>query len=106
MITPTWNTINEPLYPWVQTIERIVCAENLPMMSGADIYIMSDYSGDSKASKFNVISVLYMDFRASMAWEVKRRAVRRLYLSDGRRISFKSLGDRQRQKALIPFLEA
>jgi hypothetical protein len=47
-----------------------------------------------------------MDLHASTEWERRRRLIRRRHLADGRRLAFKSLGDRQRRAALVPFLEA
>ncbi len=101
-----WKPIEKPLYGWVRTIERIICSQRPPEMSGPIVNIFSDYSGDSKKSNYHVISVLYLDVHASANWELRRRIVRQRYLGDGRRISFKSLGDRQRQQALVPFLQA
>jgi hypothetical protein len=70
------------------------------------VNIFSDYAGQHKASSYDVTSILYMDLYESSAWETERRLVRDRYLRDGRRLSFKALGDRQRQQALIPFLQA
>jgi hypothetical protein len=106
MINRGWNSIEDPLYPWVLTVERILHTQELPLMSGPIINIFSDYSGDSKASSYDVISALYLDLYSSSDWEMQRRVVREKYLADGRRVAFKNLGDRQRQKALIPFLQA
>ena len=101
-----WNSIEMPLFPWVRTVERIIRAQRPPDLRGPIINIFSDYSGDNKQSPYEVISILYFDLAASMEWEYRRREIRRRYLKDGRRMSFKSLGDRQRQRALIPFLQA
>ncbi|HEX6441626.1 MAG TPA: hypothetical protein VF007_05515 [Stellaceae bacterium] len=65
----------------------------------------SDYGGDHKSSRFNAYCFLIADETPSR-WAVERRRVRQKYLSDGRRMSFKRLGDPQRQQALVPFLEA
>lgn len=101
-----WRQIEKPLFGWVRTIERIICSQRPPEMSGPIVNIFSDYSGDTKRSDYHVISVLYLDVHASAEWELRRRVIRQRYLADGRRISFKALGDRQRQSALVPFLQA
>lgn len=101
-----WNRIDSPLYPWAKTIERIITAEKLPEMNGPTINLVSDYGGEHKASKYKTISVLYLDLHASVEWEYLRRIVRRDFLPDGRRLSFKRLSDRYRQRALVPFLQA
>jgi hypothetical protein len=106
MNNPRWNLIERPLYRWVPTIERILCAQQLPAVRGSVINIFSDYGGEHKGSWYNVTAVLYLDLYTSATWEMLRRSVRKRYLADGRRLSFKTLGDRHRQRALIPFLEA
>ncbi len=101
-----WNPIRVPLYPWVPTMEKIISAHELPILSGPVITITSDYSGSHKSSNYQIISVLYVDLEFSQGWEFQRRKIREQYLRDGRRLSFKALNDRQRQKALIPFLKS
>lgn len=101
-----WNRIRRPLYPWVPTVERIVNTLSIPALNGPVIYVASDYGGAHDASLYETISFVYLDMEASSEWETLRRAVRKQYLGDGRRMSFKALNDRQRQKALVPFLDA
>jgi len=78
----------------------------VPRLYGPMIFIASDYGGAHKTSDYEVISVLYVDAEASGEWESRRQVVRALCMADGRRMSFKNLGDRQRQKALLTFLGA
>ncbi len=99
-----WQPIAEPLYPWANTLNRILASQNLPDISGSTAYITSDYSGGHQGSRYQIISVLYVDLAGSTEWEIERKAIRRRFLSDGRRMSFKNLNDSHRQKALIPFL--
>lgn len=101
-----WKRIPQPLYPWVPTVERIVNTLSIPALNGPVIYVASDYGGAHNASLYETISVVYLDMEASSDWEARRRAVRKQFLGDGRRMSFKALNDRQRQEALIPFLDA
>lgn len=101
-----WNVIQQPLFRWATSVERIICAHRLPELTGQLIYIVSDYSGSHESSNYQVMSALYLDLENSKTWESKRRIVRQRYLSDGRRLSFKALNDKQRQRALVPFLQA
>lgn len=105
-LSSRWRTVGPEIFPWATTIQRILRAEPLPELAGQTINIFSDYGGNHKASQYAVIGVLYMDIYASARWEVRRRAIRKHYLPDGRRMSFKALGDRSRQLALVPFLRA
>jgi len=94
------------MYGWVLSIEKIMRALELPAFNGPLINIFSDYSGQHKASKYEVITALYVDLEASRTWEMERQQIRQQLLPDGRRMSFKALNDRYRQKALVPFLDA
>lgn len=104
--TPEWTRLEKPIYPWVRTLERILISTSPPAMTGPDIYIATDYSGNSKSSLYDVATVLYVDLDRSREWEAQRQVVRSKYLGDGRRISFKALNDRHRRAALVPFLHA
>ena len=101
-----WNKVEKPIYRWVPTIERILTAERLPPLTGPLINIFSDYSGEQAGALYQTTGILYADLYASRSWEIRRRQVRKRFLADGRRLSFKALGDRNRQAALIPFLQA
>ena len=68
--------------------------------------IASDYGGTGKRSRYRVNVFVCLDLETSIEWEIARREVRRRYLADGRRMSYKQLSDRQRGKALMPFLAA
>lgn len=70
------------------------------------LLIGSDYSGESSDSRYLVFSFLLTDFGSWTRWEPKRLNVRQAHLTDARRMSFKRLSDGQRQRALLPFLEA
>jgi hypothetical protein len=73
---------------------------------GAHLMVGSDYSGAHESSDYWVYSFLLSDADTSPSWPGVRRDVRAEFLSDGRRMSFKRLGDRQRLAALRPFLAA
>lgn len=101
-----WREIITPLYPWVTTIDRILQVEKPPTISGPTMYIASDYSGANKSSAYHVSTILCADLEASVDWLFLRQKVRQEYLADGRRMSYKRLSDRQRARALTPFLSA
>lgn len=106
MTDTRWRPIDDPIYQWVPTIDRILSAEPLPALAGPVVYAFSDYGGTDRTSSYHTIGILYMDLCGSAKWERLRRDVRHNLLSDGRRIAFKSLGDRIRKRALVPFLRA
>jgi len=66
----------------------------------------SDYSAGRSGCKHDVYAFLIADEEASPEWPALRHAIRQNHLPDGRRLSFKRLADGQRQRALVPFLDA
>jgi len=106
MMDSGWTTVTEPLFPWCNTLNRIMQSIGVPQLLGPMVFIASDYGGSHKSSKYEVFSVVYVDAEASSEWEARRRHIRQQFMGDGRRMSFKRLGDRQRQKAIGPFLWA
>jgi hypothetical protein len=100
-----WSPLRH-LYPWGRTVERIIGTLAIPRLDGPVMYVASDYGGEHGASLYETFSVLYLDVEASSEWDRGRRAVRQQFLSDGRRMAFKSLNDGRRQDALVPFLDA
>jgi hypothetical protein len=94
------------LWPWTKNVERILRLAQPHPFAGSHLMMGSDYSGDHKASRFRVYCYLLADTDASPDWPLQRQLVRQRYLPDGRRMAFKSLGDKHRQRALVPFLEA
>jgi hypothetical protein len=53
-----------------------------------------------------VYGFVIADADASSEWPARSGEVRRRFLVDSRRMSFKNLNDRHRRRALVPFLEA
>ena len=92
-------------WPWTKNVERILQATQPQQFPGSHLMVGSDYSGDHGNSRFRVYSYLVVDTDASASWPNVRRRMRQTYLRDGRRMSFKALGDKVRKRALIPFLE-
>ncbi len=80
---------------------------SLPDLRSAETLILgSDYSGESSSAPYLVLSFLMTTLESWFEWEPERLKVRREYLSDSRRMSFKRLGDIQRRRALLPLLYA
>jgi len=101
-----WTSLARPIFPWCNTLNRIMQSIGVPRLDGPMVFIASDCGGLHKASTYEVVSVLYVDAAASKDWDWARREVREQFMADGRRMSFKRLGDRQRRKAVVPFLRA
>ena len=70
----------------------------------SSMVLVSDYSGQHKGSSHEAYSFLVTTMRAIHEWLPAREAFRREWLKDGRRISFKQLGDSIRWRAFAPFL--
>jgi hypothetical protein len=70
------------------------------------LVIASDYSGSHAGSAYDAYSALVLDYDRCDDWVERRYAARQHHLPDMRRMSFKSLGDSQKRRALMPFLEA
>jgi hypothetical protein len=70
------------------------------------ITVGSDYSGQHRASKYEVYAFVIADLNRAYDWEFSRRQVRETFLRDGRRFSFKNLNDSKRAAALPTFLRA
>jgi hypothetical protein len=102
----TWSFADRSPFPWVKIFTEKVSQIDLPDLSGPWLYVTSDTSGTSRESRFIVTTFLIADMEHSREWEPQRRQVRKDYLADGRRMSFKALNDRQRRSALVPFLTA
>jgi len=94
------------LYPWGNTLNRIYLSSDVPSFSGSDLYLISDYSGGHKSSKYDAITFLVFDLIKSTHWEYKRQIIRKKVFRGSRRMSFKNLNDSQRRRALPYFLDA
>src|SRR5262249_43803849 len=91
------------------SISKAVLAEpdTLPNLYSADSLIAtSDYSGQHKASKFEAYAFLIASPCGWTEWERRRLEVRRYYRTEGRRVSFKKLGDALKQRMLPDFMAA
>jgi hypothetical protein len=79
----------------------------IPYLGAAkELWIVADCAG-SRAEPFEVLSFLITAEDLLGPWLVARNIVRKQYLGDGRRISYKKLGsDKIKRRALGPFLDA
>lgn len=108
-----WNPLAAQAIRSARVISRFAHARErlhagcFPDFSRSDILLAaSDFSGQHKSALFEAFTVLLVDATALDQWETERQKVRRDYLGDGRRMSYKKLSDRNRDLALGEFLTA
>ncbi|MDQ3060153.1 MAG: hypothetical protein M3R45_11630 [Pseudomonadota bacterium] len=79
----------------------------LPNLRNAStILIGSDYSGQHSTSLFEAFGFVFANLNESQPWMAARKKIREKFMPDGRRFSYKTLGDRHRSVALPHFLRA
>lgn len=79
----------------------------LPDFAHARTLLMgSDYSGQHPTSDFEALGFLIADSDRLQPWHDTRCSLRRTNLPNGRRMSFKNLGDKKRMAALPGFIDA
>lgn len=100
-----WKDVDDRPYPWLSAFNQIMKQTTVPSIHGDTIYVTSDYSGFHGDSKYTVITILLVDLESCQDWEIRRRNIRDRYLST-RKVAYKKLSDKQRELALLPFLEA
>ncbi|UZR28054.1 hypothetical protein [Methylococcus mesophilus] len=76
------------------------------LRNASTILVGSDYSGQHATSQFEALCFLFVDADRSRSWLRAQKSLRKQFLPDGRRLSYKALNDRQRNAALPRFLEA
>jgi hypothetical protein len=71
------------------------------------LILACDYSGEHEGPQFQVFAYLLAEKGEILGtWDSKRRSIRQRFFQDLRRIEFKKLADRSKQKALGPFLDS
>src|ERR1043166_9171347 len=100
-----WRDVPSSL-PWVQALNNEMRAADTPVLTGKEVIIASDSSGLHRASPFEVLGLVVIDFDASLKWAASRQILRKHVLKDSRRMSFKKLDEPMRRNALIPFLRS
>jgi hypothetical protein len=93
------------IFPWGFSTQKILHAVRPSPFTGRHLFVGSDYGGDHKRSNYITYAFMTADDTPS-EWISLQKALRTRYLTDGRRMSFKRLGDPQRQAALPLFLQA
>jgi len=106
-----WHFADKPelgfMNIFANAVRRISHAnpQRLPNLRDTErLLLFSDYSGEHPEAKYIAYSFLLIRDKDLECWESARRSLRRQYLRDGRRMSYKGLGDQQRNQALLPFL--
>ena len=75
------------------------------LSQGSTLLLLSDYGGYHKTARYESLAYLVTNPERLGQWNQRRTIIRDAYLPDGRRISFKKLGDKKRKKLLAPYLE-
>jgi len=106
-----WRPLNRPDFGVVDSISDVIYQEEwrtggflTSVRQAHTIFLASDYGGSHKKSAFETQSFLVADLQFTRLWDEFRKRLRKETLLDGRRISYKNLNDRQRRKAIVPFL--
>ena len=100
------NEMVKAAWPWATSFSKQLHALRSVPFHGSHLMFGSDYSGSHSGSQFRTYGFVIGDADASPEWPARCRESRSAFLAGGRRMAFKSLNDRQRRRALIPFLEA
>jgi hypothetical protein len=74
--------------------------------TGESLYVASDYGATHGQGSYDWIGLLITDMRGSETWRTRRAQIRNSSLRDGRRMSYKSLGDSTKSRALTRFLRS
>lgn len=72
---------------------------------GNTILIAADFSGSHRGQLFDTYSFIIFDIDRNLSWRAGQREFRAEVLRSSRRMAFKSLNDKQRRDALVPFLD-
>ncbi|MBV6457316.1 MAG: hypothetical protein HONBIEJF_00424 [Fimbriimonadaceae bacterium] len=73
---------------------------------GASMLVASDYGGEHKGARARTLAFLIVNLDNAWIFFEECQRIRTDVLGQERRMAYKSLGDRIRQQALIPFLRA
>lgn len=72
---------------------------------GQTLFSLADFSGGHSSALFNTYAFLALDMDRAQPWLHDQRRFRSDIFPGGRRLSFKALNDKSRQRALVPFLD-
>jgi len=108
-----WKPLDDPslglMYTFSQSIRKLEINDPnfLPdLCKGSTILVVSDYSGEHDTASYQSLSFLFADLERCTTWEEMRHRLRQRFLTDGRRMAFKNLNDKERKEALPYFLAA
>ena len=108
-----WNLVSDPRHGFLNyfTDSIIKGLEENPnflpdIKRGSTIFIGSDYGGGHSSATHNSMAFLFADIERCGHWLGIHKTIRNKYLPDGRRVSYKSLGDNLKKHFLIPFLHS
>lgn len=108
-----WTPLDRPELGVLNTISRAIQVEEwrypdllTSVRLGPSLVVASDYGGEHRSSGYISLSFLVADLARLWRWNEIRSEIRRILLKDSRRMAYKSLGDRIRARALVPFLMA
>jgi hypothetical protein len=109
-----WRPLNRPDFGVIDSISETIRQEEwkdpdllIGIDRGREVILVSDYAGDSRESSFQSYSFLLIDLLFIWYWDAVRMHLRKNFLPDRRRLSYKKLqSDKSRARCLVPFLRA
>jgi hypothetical protein len=108
-----WRHLDRPEFGMVNTISEIIRAEEwkIPdllttLRMGPTLGVVSDYGGEHQESLYRSLSFLLFDLQFLWYWQELRAEIRARIIKDSRRLAFKSITEKIRSRALVPFLRA
>ena len=96
------NEISKQISLWEWTNPDLL----IDVRQSTELLVACDIGGSHKGSIYESFSFLIGAINFGGEWERLQKNFRTTLLTDGRRMSYKSLGDAIRAKSLIPFLDA
>nr|VFJ58136.1 MAG: hypothetical protein BECKDK2373C_GA0170839_106324 [Candidatus Kentron sp. DK] len=112
-MTGIWRDIGQGDFGFLTTLSGLIASseERNPTLipdlrKSPGLVVASDYGGEHRSAIWTSYSYVITDHYAVAQWVPMIQDVRNRLLPDGRRLSFKKLGDKVRMRALGPFLSA
>lgn len=109
----TWKRLARPQFGLAHRISDAIAAlewrEGRSLTNVRDsreLLVACDFAGSHKRAGFEAFAFFIGAIGGSAEWMEGRTLLREKFLGDGRRMAYKALNDRQRRKALQPFLRA
>lgn len=109
---PVWRPLGKPELGMTDSISDVIRQEewrvgNLFLAAtprGSTLFVASDYGGEHKGASFHTFSFLVTDLAHLGLWERFRKELRSSTELKERRMGFKGMTDRVKQRSLEPFL--